>query len=120
MAELAFDEQIFNQVCFHSQQSAEKSLKGLITHRGKMPPRTHLISDLLQLLEPTIFTEVHVDILLLDRFYIPTRYPDALPGALPDGMPNIQDAEGAMNTARHLIEIAVAQLHPKTSASENE
>ena len=28
-----------------------------------------------------------------DRFYIPTRYPDEIPGSLPEGLPNKKDAE---------------------------
>jgi len=120
MAKLAFEEQIYNQVCFHIQQSAEKSLKGLLAHQGKTPPRTHLMSDLLQLIEPGLFKDVHIDILLLDRFYIPTRYPDALPGALPDGMPNKQDAEDAMQTAQRIVETLARQLQSAPSSSENE
>lgn len=41
VAELALEEEIFNQVCFHCQQSAEKSLKRLLVRQGKTPPRTH-------------------------------------------------------------------------------
>ena len=36
---------------------------------------------------------------LLDRFYIPTRYPDALAGALPTGLPDGTDAEEALAVA---------------------
>lgn len=32
------------------------------------------------------FDEIKEKLLLLDRFYIPTRYPDALPGMLPEGL----------------------------------
>ena len=31
----------------------------------------------------------------LDRYYLPTRYPDALPGMAPEGLPTRQDAEEA-------------------------
>ncbi|MBP9502583.1 MAG: HEPN domain-containing protein [Candidatus Promineofilum sp.] len=110
MAELAFEEGIFNQVCFHSQQSAEKSIKGMICHQANTPPRTHLMSDLLRLLNPNPFDAIRVEVLLLDRFYIPTRYPDALPGALAEGMPDKDDAEGAMMVARQLIEIVTLWL----------
>jgi|GEM_PF-4837186 len=40
MAELAVTEGLYNQVCFHSQQCAEKAVKGLLAHQGKLPPRT--------------------------------------------------------------------------------
>jgi HEPN domain-containing protein len=41
-------------------------------------------------------------LLLLDRFYIPTRYPDALPDALPNALPDRSDAEEALATATAL------------------
>lgn len=72
MAELALEEEIFNQVCFHSQQSAEKSIKSLLRLQEKTPPRTHLMGDLLRLLDPNPFQSFAVEVLLLDRFYIPT------------------------------------------------
>lgn len=111
MSELALEEGIYNQVCFHSQQSAEKSIKGLLSHQMKAPPRTHLMSDLLRLLIPNLYEAIKVDILLLDRFYIPTRYPDAVPGSLAEGMPDRHDAEGAMMTARQVLEIATRRIN---------
>jgi HEPN domain-containing protein len=92
MAELALQEGIYNQVCFHSQQSAEKAVKGLLLFQGKTPPRNHLLGDLLTLLVSNPFAN-SLEIQLLDRFYIPTRYPDALPGSLPEGLPAHEDAD---------------------------
>lgn len=43
MAEFALEVNIYNQVCFHSQQCAEKAIKGLLLLQGKTPPRTHLL-----------------------------------------------------------------------------
>jgi HEPN domain-containing protein len=40
----------------------------------------------------------------LDRFYIPTRYPDALPGSLEEGLPNAQEAQEAFDIAKKLLE----------------
>lgn len=105
------EEEIFNQACFHSQQSAEKSVKGLISRQKNTPPRTHLMSDLLRQLNPDPFDAIRVEILLFDRFYIPTRYPDALPGSLAEGMPDKKDAEGAIITARQLLEIATQWIN---------
>lgn len=52
-------------------------------------------------LEQSLLTQI----ILLDRFYIPTRYPDAIPGSLEDGLPNREDAQDAIRTARCLFEI---------------
>jgi HEPN domain-containing protein len=68
VAELAFAANIYNQACFHSQQCAEKAIKGLLLFQGKTPPRTHLLGDLLVLLAPNPFI-ASLDIQLLDRFY---------------------------------------------------
>ncbi len=102
MAELAIREGIYNQVCFHSQQSAEKAVKALLLLQGQVVPRTHLLGDLLRLLEPNPFAS-SLGIQLLDRFYLPTRYPDALPGSLPEGLPNHEDALEALAVARQVL-----------------
>lgn len=117
MAELAMQEAIYNQVCFHSQQAAEKALKGVLTIGGAAPPRTHRLVDILSQLDPAPFSEIAEDVQLLDRFYIPTRYPDALPGSLPDSMPIATDAEEALSIARRVIDIANAV--PQTQLDAN-
>jgi HEPN domain-containing protein len=117
MAELAMQEAIYNQVCFHSQQCAEKALKGLLVLQGKTPPRTHLLGDLLTLLAPNPFT-ASLDIQLLDRFYIPTRYPDALPGSLPEGLPNREDATEALATARQVLQTVAALVQQNSGEEE--
>ena len=104
MAELALAEGIFNQVCFHAQQCVEKAVKGWLEQQGRIPPRTHRMADLLTLLPPDLMGELNDALRLLDRFYIPTRYPDALPGMLPEGMPGRRDAEAALDLARDALQ----------------
>jgi HEPN domain-containing protein len=99
MAQMAMEEGLYNQVCFHAQQCAEKAIKGLLAHQRKIPPRTHRLADLLGLLEPDPFAEDRIEIQLLDRFYLPTRYPDALPVSLPEGLPDAGDAQEALTIA---------------------
>ena len=45
-------EPFHDQVCFHSQQSAEKYLKALLEELGLAIPRVHHLDDLLGLLSP--------------------------------------------------------------------
>jgi HEPN domain-containing protein len=104
MAELALGEGIYNQVCFHSQQCVEKAIKGWLEQRGQAPPRTHRMADLLALLPAGLLSELSDPLGLLDRFYIPTRYPDALPGTLPEGLPGERDAREALDMARQALE----------------
>lgn len=100
MAELALREGMYNQVCFHAQQCVEKLLKAFIQLKGDAHPRSHKLADLLSSISGSPLDELRGDILLLDRFYIPTRYPDALPGSLAEGLPTKNDAEEAMAVAR--------------------
>jgi len=104
MAELALEEGIYNQVCFHSQQCVEKAIKGWLEQQGQAPPRTHRMADLLALLPPELLNDLSDALGLLDRFYIPTRYPDALPGMLPDGLPGARDAREALGMAQQTLE----------------
>ena len=103
VAEWTYSAQIYNQTCFHAQQCVEKSLKAWLCHQGMLPPRVHQLSALLGQLPGDILTDLRMDIILLDRFYIPTRYPDALPGMLPDGLPVAADAEEALGVARQVL-----------------
>ena len=99
MAELAMRNSLFNQVCFHAQQAAEKTLKSLIIAAGVLPPKTHKLGDLLGLLPVAMPDDLRRRLLLLDRYYIPTRYPDAVPGSLAAGMPDQADAEEALSSS---------------------
>jgi len=35
-----------------------------------------------------MLADLRDDLMQMDAFYIPTRYPDALPGSLPEGLPD--------------------------------
>jgi len=104
VAELALAEGIFNQVCFHAQQCVEKAVKGWLEQQGGVPPRTHRMADLLMLLPLDLMGELSDGLRSLDRFYIPTRYPDALPGVRPEGMPGQRDAEEALDLAQGALQ----------------
>jgi HEPN domain-containing protein len=111
MAELALSDGLFNQVCFHAQQCVEKSIKAYLDRHGQTPPRTHRMADLLRLLPSHLLSGLRPDLLLLDRFYIPTRYPDALPGMLPLGMPGQSEAQEALELARASLAQIESVLH---------
>jgi HEPN domain-containing protein len=100
MAELAFGSSLWNQVCFHSHQCAEKSLKALVAERGGSPPRTHRLIDLLTLLEASALDELADELRSLEGFYIPTRYPDAVPSTFPGALPGEHEAQEALTATR--------------------
>jgi len=104
IAELAMNEGLYNQVCCHSEQCVEKVLKAWLAEKGKKIPRSHSMADLLTLVPAEVMADLAEEILLLDRFYISTRYPDALPGSLEDGMPNKEEAQEALDTATKALD----------------
>ena len=103
-AEILLEESIYSQSCFHAQQCVEKALKALVIHhQGHMPPRIHMTVDLLSLLPSEWFADMEIDSLgKLNDYYITTRYPDVLPGDLPEALPERIEAEAAMNLA-HVV-----------------
>ena len=106
MAELAMAETLWNQVCFHAQQCVEKVLKSWLAERGESPLRTHKLVDLVVLLGETRLAGLADEVRELDRFYIFTRYPDALPGTLPEGLPGESEASEAYDVARQVMALA--------------
>lgn len=105
MAEYALREGIFRQACLHSQQAAEKALKGLLVARLGTHPKGHSLEQLL-VFDESVRKELagwRDRLRNLDRFYLPTRYPDALPGLLPTGEPTRGDAEEALRAARAIL-----------------
>lgn len=97
---------IYNQVCFHSQQAVEKMLKAFLKSRGIVPPKIHSLLELLEMCkeEGARFDSFQEGCEYLSRFYVPTRYPDALPGSLPEGLPNLEDARKALDFAEEIME----------------
>ena len=111
MAVLATEDEINNQVCFHAQQCVEKTLKAAILAQGRTPRRSHNIVDLLNDLAAPWLVDLHDDLEELDLYYVPTRYPDTLPGMLPDGPPSLADARSALLLARQVYNRALVALN---------
>lgn len=78
---VSFDRQFYAQACFISQQVAEKSLKALAYFRGAELIRSHSCIELSRELQ--INGKLEEAARILDQYYISTRYPDALAGAMP-------------------------------------
>lgn len=106
VAEAVMPQELYNQVCFHAQQCVEKSLKSLLAMRGQRLPRTHAITDLLVLLPAEMPADLQDDLSSMDDYYIPTRYPDALPGSFPESLPGKEEAGEALLLARRVFERA--------------
>lgn len=111
-AEVLLEEEIFNMVCFHSQQAAEKSLKAFLRSHTKKVPHIHVLEELCNMClkrDPS-FAQISDNCVALDIFYQPTRYPDAPLGSLPEGMPTKEQAEAALEKAKNVFEFVKQRL----------
>jgi HEPN domain-containing protein len=95
----------FETVCFLSQQSAEKALKGFLLLAGRSHQRIHSVTELLEecvRLDSTF--ESLRPVVELDVYYTSTRYPDALVGGAPYHSFTKEMAERCLSLASSTIE----------------
>jgi len=109
----------FYLALFHFQQAAEKALKAYLYLKVKSIEvfYTHSIDDLLEMtmdIDPD-FKEV-AQAKKLDKYYVPTRYPNGLPGGVPSRyFDDPKEAEEAMELAKRvneLVEKKVMETEP--------
>jgi HEPN domain-containing protein len=84
-ARVGHREGFFSKACFLCQQAGEKALKAVAYGDGERFVPGHSLQDLLDRLAPRHpALEALRDVCrLLDQYYVPTRYPNALPGGAP-------------------------------------
>lgn len=99
---------------FHFQQAAEKALKAYLLASVKSVEllHTHAIADL-------VISAVAIDpdfqsvapAKRLDQYYIPTRYPNGLPGGVPSRFyDDPEEAAGAMKLASDVLDLVRRKL----------
>ena len=96
----------YNNVCYFSHQAVEKALKGYLENNNIVPPRIH---DLIELLNQCKninpdFAQFIQQVRLMNQFYIPTRYPVAPAGSLPNGTPDRTIAIKASSNAERIVD----------------
>ncbi len=112
-AEDMLKEAIYHLVCFHSQQVIEKCFKAMISSQGKPTHKIHSLKELWKKMEKPeiIWSDLETSPLMaIDRYYLPTRYPDALPGSLPEGLPTKKHAEEALAVAEKIYHDLVSYM----------
>ncbi len=96
----------YNWACFKAQQAAEMAVKALLHGLG-LPAYGHSVSRLLINLGSKGL-QVSNDIInlakSLDKYYIPTRYPNAWVEGTPYDYYTVEDAESAIRCAKSIIE----------------
>lgn len=98
---LAVRPPVSDAVAFHSQQAAEKYLKGFLACRGEDPPRTHDLKDLLDRaagFDPILDTQREAA-LFLTPFAVVVRYPGAATDS-DQAARALRDAEEIVRTVR--------------------
>ncbi len=104
VAQEAHKKGIYHLSCFHAQQAAEKLLKTYLAHQDKVIPKIHSLVELYTLVVSALpgLEQYKESLKILDKYYVPTRYPDAVPGSLPEGLPTAVDAREAIGDVEQL------------------
>lgn len=111
----------FYLALFHFQQSAEKALKAYLYLRARSVQvlYTHSVSELLRIATASdrMFLKVR-NAGKLDSYYIPTRYPNGLPGSVPSRyFDDPKEALAAKKLAGGLITLVKARSAPLLRAA---
>lgn len=92
----------FDAVCFHCQQAAEKSLKGLLVFLGTEAPRTHDLLAVLERIKLLLSSDIEVKVrdacIVLNPYAIEIRYPDEAV------FPTVEDAGEAREAAGVVVQ----------------
>jgi HEPN domain-containing protein len=102
------DHEMYAASCFHSQQAGEKSIKAIWFFEDE-DPRGHSVKKLVdEFAKKDDFpdlAEVNNFASLLDKYYIPTRYPNVLPDLTPGQVYTQSDAALGLVAASSFIEL---------------
>ncbi len=104
-AKILFENNRFNTVVFHSHQAAEKAVKALL-YFNNANGWGHSIYSLIEKykeIKKISLNDIESKTLSLDKHYITTRYPDALPDLAPHKAYDKHEAEVAINQAEEII-----------------
>jgi HEPN domain-containing protein len=99
--------------CFTSHQAAEKGLKAALEH-FRAPRAGHNLNDLRRAVDPYLPVPPAIQdaCARLNRYYIPTRYPDAFPSGAPIDQFFEPDARQALADAEEVVRFVGAALGP--------
>ncbi|MCX7795744.1 MAG: HEPN domain-containing protein [bacterium] len=102
----------FNTACFWAQQCAEKALKAFLYFKGIEIVLGHSTAELCHNameFDPD-FESIASISASLDKYYIPTRYPNGLPGGVPAEAYTKDDAQVAVSMAQRILEFVRSKL----------
>ncbi len=110
----------FNLACFLSQQAAEKAIKSYLYAHGRVLVFGHSVASLCQdaTAFDVAFEKLREQAAPLDKYYIPTRYPNGLPGGIPSEAFDQADADRALELAQNVIQFIEDHFPSETSVSD--
>ena len=98
---------VFSYAAFFAEQAAQKALKAYLLSRGRRMVAIHSVGELAR--EAAALDSRFASLIepggRLDRYYLTSRYPDALPEpAIPAEVYTRQDAEEAVRISRTAVD----------------
>lgn len=110
-AEHALDDRDYDWSCFAAQQSAEKALKAVYQHLHSVV-WGHSVLALLEGLEQhkTVDPSLKDAARRLDKYYVPTRYPNGFAQGAPVDYFTHEESAQAISDARLLIDVATVWI----------
>ena len=85
-------------------------MKAIAYARGEREVMGHSLQELLDRLQDVDDAALREAAGLLDQYYIPTRYPNGLPGGVPFEAFSRTQAEGAVEAAASFVALAARRL----------
>ena len=110
---ILLDNGLWPEVCFHAEQTAQLALKAYLFFEGRRFVNVHSVRTLAE--ECIGYDPEFVPLIdyamILDRYYLSTRYPDALPDpAIPFESFSASDARQALGFASEIVGIVRAKI----------
>jgi len=106
----------YNAVCFWCQQAAEKALKSYLYYVGERVIWEHSVGELAKKCAnyDKNFTKLIEKGIILDKYYIPTRYPNGLPYPLVPTKSFTEDESAeALSLAEEIINLVKSKVTGK-------
>lgn len=89
--------------CSFAQQAAENAVRAILHARGAENSRQHSVAMLLGGMPELADMISMTDATVLDLLYMPSRYPDAVPGGVPGKLITQDQAEDAWRRANRIV-----------------
>jgi HEPN domain-containing protein len=113
VAQKNLEEEFFSDACFMAEQASQKGLKAYLFFTGERFVPSHSVTKLaLDCAKKDKGFAAIVDYgRILDKYYIPTRYPDALAGpSAPFEVYTQREAEEALRYARKILNLVKKKI----------